>query len=452
MRERLDRERHGKLRQLRVRGHEPYSAAHLASRSLAAAIHAAHDPRVLAPGEHHRWRYTVAGRLVGRRKHRHATFFDLRDQSGVIELSVKRDRRGSEECSLLTCADLGDIVTAEGVIYVTDNHELTLSVLCARLLTKALRSPPRRVDRAGNNPRQGEHELNLLADERARLLLEIRSSVAEAARAWMAENLFIEVGQPEPRGHGGCLDLRQCLLAGLERVYDMRQRSRARRGGATTLEWATAYIEYKEAARQAQELIRHVAHAVGPRPAALRPEHAIDLERPWRSITMREAIMHECGLDVVARDGSELAGWIAGEPPVSDGSWGASVNRIYATYVEPKLVDPTIVYDFPLSDQMFARRHPTCADLACSFAVVIGGIEMARGRTELNDPQEQRLRLAAGGGSLDDGWRTAGHLDREVRLLEYGMTPAACASLEIDRLSMLILQARPTGIEPVSAA
>ena len=452
MRERIDRERHGKLRELRVRGYEPFSAAHLTLRSLAAAIHATHDPRMLDPGEHRQWWYTVAGRLVGRRKHRHATFFDLEDQSGVIELSVKRDRQGSEGCSLLTCADLGDIVSAEGVIYVTDNHELTVSVLSAKLLTKALRSPPRRVDRAGSNRSQREHELNLLVNERARLLVEIRSSVAEAIRAWMAENLFIEVGEPGLRAHCGRLDLRQCLLAGLERVYDMRQRSRPRAGNTTTLEWATAYIEYKEAARQVQELVRHVAHAVGSHAPTLRPEHVTDLERPWRFITARAAIMQECGLDVIALNGCELASWISGEPRVSDESWGALVSRIYSTHVASKLMSPTIVYDFPVSDQAFARRHPTHEQLTCSFAVVIAGVEIARGRTELNDPQEQRLRLAADGCSLDDGWRTAGDLDREVRLLEYGMTPAACATLEIDRLSTLIMEARPTGIEPVSAA
>lgn len=451
MRDRIDRERHSKLRQLRVQGHEPFSAAHLVSRSLAAAIQAEHDPRMLDPGEHHQWRYTVAGRLVARRKHRHATFFDLRDQSGVIELSVKRDRQGSGECSLLISADLGDIVAVEGVVYVTDNHRLTISVLTAELLTKALRSPPpHRIDRAGDDQSRRQHELSLLVNERARLLVEIRSSVAEATRAWMTENLFIEVGESRFRIHAGGLDLRRCLLGGLERVYGMRQYSG---GESTTLEWATAYIEYHEAAKQVEALIRHVAHVVSPRAFKFRSDNVVDFEPPWRSTTVRDAIMKECGLDVITLQRSELAGWISPTPRTNDESWGALVNYIYSTHVEPKLINPTIVYDFPLSDQAFARRHPTHDELACSFALVIGGIEMARGRTELNDPQEQRLRLAARDGtSLDDGWRTAGHLDREVRLLEYGMTPAACASLEIDRLSMLIMKARPTGVEPVSAA
>jgi hypothetical protein len=126
-RKRVDRERHQRMQELRLRGREPFPDARLLTRSLAAEIHAEHDPFALESGEHRRWCYTVAGRLMARRKHRHATFIDLRDQSGIIELCVRGDNPDKTRCSPLIDADLGDIVTAEGTIYVTDNHALTRS-------------------------------------------------------------------------------------------------------------------------------------------------------------------------------------------------------------------------------------------------------------------------------------------------------------------------------------
>jgi len=461
---RIDRERHQKIRQLRLRGQEPFPDAHLPARSLAAEIYAEHDPGALEPGEHRRWRYKVAGRLMARRKHRHATFFDLRDRSGVIELCVRRDNPDGARYSALTGADLGDILTAEGAVYVTDNHKLTISVASSQLLAKALRLPPGRSARADSEPRGHQRDLDLLADEPTRRLVETRSVAATAVRAWMAESLFVEASR-RPRSPSRLstrLDFRRCLLGGLERVYALEDRSRDGISGChvfTALDWATAYSDYEDATRQVEGIMRRVAMVIAPDPLARSEETTIDLSRPWQSITVRESILRQCGLDVLAADASALARWTPAKGDLEIDSWGSLVNGIYKAHVEPKLTQQTIVRDFPLTDQVFARRHPEFSELACNFAAVIAGVEVAGGDSELNDPHEQRDRLTpdgAGASAVDNDDRAIAHRDREVWLLEYGLCPAAYATLDIDRLISLLTDSprppAPGSLKPVSAA
>lgn len=470
--ERVDRERHRKTQRLRQRGLKPFPDARLPTRSLAAEIRAEHDPRALESGDYPKWRYTVAGRLMARRKHRHATFFDLRDQSGVIELCVRQDDPDKARSSPLVDADLGDILTADGTIYVTDNRALTLSVVSSQLLAKALRSPPGRDARG--EPRGHQRDLNLLANEPARRLLETRSAAAAAVRAWMVENLFVEIGsaildalaarplvarRDQSRGSSRFsprLDFRRCLLGELERVYALEDRSRDEIYGCpddilTILDWASAYIDYEDAARQVEEIIQRVAMAVAPGRLARGEEATIDLSPPWRSITVREGISQQCGLDVLTAETSELARWIPAKARIGTESWDSLVSGVYMAHVEPELIQPTIVRDFPLTGQMFARSHPGFGKLARNFVAVIGGVQIAGGDSELNDPHEQLARLVAGetAASVDND-RVAAHCGREVRLLEYGLCPAAYAMLDVDRLISLLTDESPRATRRVS--
>jgi lysyl-tRNA synthetase class II len=135
------------------------------------------------------------GPVDGPTKHRHATFIDLRDRSGIIELCVRGDNPDKTRCSPLIDADLGGIVTAEGTICVTDNHALTISVVSSQLVAKALRLLPGRGARADGELRDHQRDLGLLANESARRLIETQSAAATAVRVWMAENLFVETGR-----------------------------------------------------------------------------------------------------------------------------------------------------------------------------------------------------------------------------------------------------------------
>jgi lysyl-tRNA synthetase class 2 len=431
----VDRKRLQKLDQLRLRGREPYPDVHLRSRVLAAEIHAAHDPTALAVGEHGRWRYAVAGRVVARRKHRHATFLDLEDQSGVIELSLRREATSAHGSQLLD-ADIGDVVSAEGSVYVTDNHKLTLCVASSQLLAKALRLPPSPAP-SGDRPRRSQ--LDALALGKTRTLVEARSAALYALRRWMRQNDFVEVSQPAPAGSRTArqLYLRRCLLAGLERVFESH--AAPLRGGAdttTTLQWSAAYVDCKTIASQASELIAEAAGAISATlPGAATPDGR------WRAITLREGIEACCEVDILAADAGALRRRLGDRADDLGASWDVLVGALYRNHVLPTLTQPTIVYDFPLADRPLAKRHPLHAALADSFSIVIGGVTVASGHNELNDPQEQWARLLERRGLTDEpGGQRSGPIayEREIRLLEYGLCPAAGAELQLDPLLALM--------------
>jgi lysyl-tRNA synthetase class 2 len=439
----VDRKRLHKLEQLRLRGREPYPDVHLPSRVLAAQIHAAHDPGVLATGEHGHWRYAVAGRIVARRKHRHATFLDLEDQSGVIELSLRRDPPMHAHGSQLLDADIGDVVSAEGSVYVTDNHRLTLCVSSSKLLAKALRLPPAPTD-AGDGHRRPR--LDALALGQTRALVEARSLALHGLREWMGENAFVEVSQPYPDGSRTSrqLFLRRCLMAGLERVFESH--ATPLRSGvdvATTLQWSAAYVDCRTIASQARELIVEVARTI------LRSDA---LDGRWQQLSVREAIRARCGIDILDADADALRRSLGDPADGRSSSWGTLVNALYKAQVLPTLTQPTIVYDFPLEGRTLARRHPAHAALADSFSIVIDGLTVAGGHNELNDPQEQWARLLERRGLTEgDQPHSAGPIahEREIRLLEYGLCPAASAELQLDRLLSRLTAA---GLTPPTTA
>ncbi|HTU78197.1 MAG TPA: amino acid--tRNA ligase-related protein [Solirubrobacteraceae bacterium] len=452
----------------------------------------------------------MAGRLVARRKHRHATFLDLRDRSGVIELCVKRDRLGETQCSQLVSSDLGDIVSAEGTVYVTDNHTLTLSVTSSQLLAKALRWPPAMStlrgsavmdDRAGHgqttaaDTRHRQRELELLASEWTRGLFEVRSSATKAIRHWLGKHEFVEVEAPVlERRTGGppviaptaagtppTLPLavsgpdrpsrglvlrrssraymRACLLSGLERVYELGKRFPSDQRGCcevTMLEWAAAYIDCREAACQAEALIVHTAAAIVPEVRLRRDGQTIDLRGPWRSTSLRECILESCGVDILAADAATLASRLAHaagatrstrhrSPTAGTGedSWASVVLALYATFVEPKLIEPTIVYGFPVTGRALVRKHPLDERLAADFRVVAGAVELAAGNGELNDPHERWARAQRQSTARDSGTPLACP-EHELRLLEYGLCPAASFELHVDRLLMLLTASATT--------
>lgn len=464
-RRRIDRERHHKLERLCMQGNDPFPDVRLTSRSLASEIRASHDPHEMGPGEQRACRYLVAGRLLARRKHRHAVFLDLRDRSGIIELCVRRDQLDREQHSQLLGSDIGDIVSAEGWIYVTDNHTLTLLVTSSQLLSKALRAPPD-SDRHRNlqiEPRHPQRELDLLASQQARMLVEVRSTVNEAIRRWMRRHEFIELEVPvlqRPRVASPGLTnreetirglvlrtasrqyLRRCLLGGLERVYDLGKRFPAgcsKQCGClelTMLEWSTAYVDYTEAAHQCEQMIAHIAATLTADTQMGGGGATVDLGVPWRATTVRDAILERCGLDVLASTPSELAQFL---PRVSctDGDWGVLVCELFSRCVEPGLVQPTLVYDFPLVGRELVKRHPTHGQLASDFRAIVGGLVLAEGNGELNDPREAWVRTR-GLAHSHEGTVQATTAEYDVDLLEYGLCPAASVELHVDRLLMLL--------------
>ena len=465
-------ERLAKADRLRAKGIEPFPHIPRGERTEIAKLHKAHDPATLETGEHTDLTYRLAGRIIARRGHGKTTFIDLRDWSGQIQLAVRHDTLGAETYERTVDLDVGDIVEAEGPIYVTQRGQLALSVHRCALLTKALRPPPAKYHGLGDTgTRYRYRELDLLANESTRQLFVTRAKTIDALRAFMAEKGFIEVETPVLQAlaggasarpfltHHNALDqemslrisvelyLNRCLIGGLENVYDLgkcfRNEGISYRHSPefTMLEWLMSYSDHTDVARFTEEMVAYVAERVLGTTLIQRGGEQIDLGKPWRNTTMQQEILRVTGVDFLEADRDELATLLDGKIH-PDASWTQTVQAVYSKLVEPTLNQPTHVYDFPLDSFPITKAHAKDARLAEHFDAVIGGIELVSGDTELNDPVDQWQRFVdqRKRRMADDEDVPHPNDEEYARAIEYGYSPTAGGGMGVDRLIMILTE------------
>src|ERR1039458_9311231 len=371
-------ERRIKMERLRAEGVDPYPHVSLPDRTLIADVRAAHDPAQLTQGEHPELRYHVAGRLISRRGHGKTSFLDLRDLSGSIQIVVRFDALGEEKYNRIMSLDIGDIIGVEGCVYVTQRGQLALAAVECTLLTKTLRPPPDKHHGLGDTgTRYRYRELDLIANEETRELFVTRAKIVAAIRGWLDERNFIEVETPALQSlaggagsrpfttHHNALDrdlylrisvelfLNRCIVGGLENVYDMGKVFRnegispKHSPEFTIIEFMMAYADYNDVATATEEMFRDVAQRTLGRTVIQRNGEAIDLAKPWRRITMREAIMDATGVDFMEADRAQLAE-VLDEPVDAAATWAEITSDIYSKLIEPNINQPTHVFDFPL--------------------------------------------------------------------------------------------------------
>ncbi len=463
-------ERLAKAERLRKQGIEPFPHIPRSKRTPIAELCAAHDPAELAPGEHPDHSYRIAGRVVSRRGHGKTTFIDLRDYTGEIQLAVRHDTLGQDAYERTVDLDIGDIVEAEGPIYITQRGQLALGVHRCALLTKALRPPPDKRHGLGDTgTRYRYRELDLLANETTRALFVTRARTIDALRAFMAERGFIEVETPVLQAlaggasarpfltHHNALDqemslrisvelyLNRCLIGGLENVYDLgkcfRNEGISYRHSPefTMLEWLMSYADHTDVAKFTEDMVAYVAQRVLGTTLIERGGEQIDLAKPWRVTTMQAEIERVTGVDFLGATREELAALLEGKIH-PDAGWAQTVQAVYSKLVEPTLNQPTHVYDFPLDSFPITKAHSGDARLAEHFDAVIGGIELVSGDSEVNDPVEQYERFVAQRKQrqADDDDAPHPHDEEYVRALEYGLAPSASGGMGVDRLLMLL--------------
>lgn len=434
------------------------------------AAHAA-----LAPGEETDAAHRVAGRLVARRGQGKMAFLDIVDRSGSIQLQARVDELGSEGMAQLLSLDLGDLIGVDGVALRTRRGELSLRVRSFALLAKSLRPLPAKHHGLSDvELRYRQRELDLIANAHVRELFITRSRAIAAIRRWLDERGFIEVETPilQPlyggaaarpfTTHHNALDrtlylriatelyLKRLIVGGLERVYEIGRNFRnegvdsTHNPEFTVLEAYQAYADYNDIAQLCEQLVWAAAQAVDYRPAA--GERAVDLRPPWRRLTLAQAIAEHTGLDVLElRERDALAAAMAARgmavPPGA--GWPKLVDELLSKYVEPALIQPTFLFDYPLELSPLAKRHRAVEGLAERFEAFIGGMEIANAFTELNDPDEQRARFEAQRRYAEQGDEEAQPYDESfVRALEHGMPPTGGIGIGIDRLVMILTGAR----------
>jgi lysyl-tRNA synthetase, class II len=463
-------ERRAKLERLRAAGIDPFPHG-FEGRTEIAAVRAEHEG--LEAGAETDDRRRVAGRLLARRGHGKASFLDLRDGSGQIQVHAREDLIGDSYDDLLHL-DLGDFVGVEGTVFATKRGELSIRAESWTLLAKSLRPPPEKFHGLEDTEtRYRQRELDLIANQETRDLFLARGRTIASVRRWFDAHGFVEVETPvlQPlyggalarpfTTHHNALDrdlylriatelyLKRLVVGGIDRVYELGKDfrnegiSHKHNPEFTMLEWYEAYADYQDIARELEELVSTVAQEVLGTTTIERDGETIDLAPPWRRITLQDAIKERTGIDVLEHPSREQLAEAMGSKPDPEEGWGKLVDGLLSKQVEPSLVQPTFVVDYPIELSPFAKGHRSAEGLVERWEAFVGGIEIANSFTELNDPDEQRRRFEQQREESERGDDEAQPYDEAfIEALEHGMPPTGGAGLGIDRLVMLITGAR----------
>ena len=426
-----------------------------------AAVRAEAEP--LEPGAEAETRRRVAGRVMGRRDMGKIVFLDLVDRSGRMQLLCPADRTGSVD------VDLGDVVGAEGVPSKTRRGEPSLTVDELTLLAKIRRPLPDTFHGVTDTEtRYRQRYLDLLMNEESRTETMLRARMVTALRAYLDGEGFVEVETPilQPRYGGGFAEpftthshlldqdlylriadelyLKRLIVGGLERVYelakDFRNESYSYKHSPefTQLEWYEAYADYRDTMARTEALVESAARAtVGGTKTTFRG-HEVDLASPWQRVRFPDALEAQ---GVWTRDADELKAKLveAGVDIGRDQTWSQLIDHAYSHFVEPELIQPTIVYDWPIELSPFARTTDEDDSIVERFEVVVSGMELANAFSELNDSEEQEQRF-----SMQAEEREAGDVAAEpgdpdyVEAMSYGMPPNGGCGIGIDRLAMVL--------------
>ena len=385
-------------------------------------------------------------------------FLDLVDRSGKIQLLVAEDRAGPVDL------DLGDIVGATGIPSKTKRGEPSLAVTELELLAKIRRPLPDTFHGlTETETRYRQRYLDLLMSEESRADFETRARMVTAIRRYLDDNGFVEVETPilHPRYGGALADpfvthsneldqtlylriatelyLKRLIVGGLERVYelgrDFRNESVSYKHAPefTMVEWYEAYADYEDTMRRIEELVETVAReTIGTTKVTFRG-HEVDLKAPWRRVKLVDAL-EEKGL--WTRDEAELRRRL-GERDVDTGAndtWSKLIDHALSHFVEPELIEPTILHDYPVEVSPFARPTDDDPAIVERFEFFVGGMELGNAFSEINDPDEQAERFAE---QAADAQGQQGDPDY-VEALAYGMPPTGGLGFGIDRLAMVL--------------
>ncbi|TLY27462.1 MAG: lysine--tRNA ligase [Ignavibacteria bacterium] len=424
----------------------------------------------------------IAGRIVSIRRMGKASFCHIQDSRGKIQVYLKRDDIG-ELYDAFRLLDIGDIIGVEGFVFRTKMGEVSVHAKRYELLTKSLRPPPvvkEKTDEEGRRVvydpfadkelRYRQRYVDLLVNPGTREVFIKRSKLVTSIRKFLDARGYLEVETPilQPLyggafarpfvTHHNALDvdlylriadelyLKRLIVGGYEGVYefakDFRNEGMDRNHNPefTMLELYVAYQDYLWMMELVEQLIGAAALEVNASQKWKVGDREIDFTPPWKRVSMFDAIEQNTGKKLRGKSEKELLA-IATELQLEiapRAGPGAIIDEIFSELVEPKLIQPTFVTDYPLEMSPLAKRHRSEPGLVERFELIVNGHELCNAFSELNDPIDQRMRFEEQMKLRDRGNEEAQMLDEDyLRALEYGMPPSAGLGIGIDRLAML---------------
>ncbi len=461
----------------RETGHEPYGAA-FPGRVTVAAARARWPAGENAPPPEPAPTVRIAGRLTACRAMGKAIFGDLRDESGRLQVYVQRNVLGEEAFARFQDLDLGDLVGADGELFVTRTGELTVKVAAFTLLAKSLRPLPEKWHGLTDvEQRYRQRYLDLIVNPASRELFQRRFRIVREIRRHLEEKGFTEVETPmlQPLAGGAAarpfetfyealhapmflriapeLYLKRLLVGGFEKIFELNRNfrnegiSRRHNPEFTMIEIYQAYGDCQTMADLVEGMVVAIARNVlGTLHVHHGEDRVIDLTPPWRRVAYRDLVREHLGADWYEVDAAErrrraAAKGLAITPDMSDVE---VTHEVYEKLIESTLIQPTFVTRLPAELVPLAKAcpdDPACVDV---FELEINGQEIAPGYSELNDPIEQRRRFTEQAARAAKG-EVAGVIDEDFLVaLEHGMPPAGGMGIGIDRLVMLL-----TGAESI---
>lgn len=417
--------------------------------------------------------FAVAGRVMAVNRFGKAAFIRFRDRSGQLQAYIRKDKIGDEAYQLFKQMDLGDFVGLCGMIFQTKTGEWTLLVSEFRLICKTLRPLPEKFHGLKDpEKRYRLRYLDLIMNAEVRELFIKRSRIIQEIRNFFLERDFLEVEtpmmQPIPGGaeaepfktHHNALGmdlylriapelyLKRLIVGGFERVFEINRNFRnegistQHNPEFTMLEFYQAYATYADLMELTEQLFASVAQAVNGSTSISYQGNTIELAGPWRRISLHSALVDSGGIDpALLNDKESLLGFAAkhGIKITKTGKLGKVITKLFDALVEPELIQPTFITDYPAEVSPLSRRSEQKPDLTERFELFIAGREIANGFSELNDPVDQRERFIQQVKSREAGDELAHQMDEDyIEALEYGMPPTAGEGIGIDRLVMLL--------------
>jgi lysyl-tRNA synthetase class 2 len=417
-------------------------------------------------------RVRVAGRLMRVRNMGKAAFAHLKDGAGEIQLYFKRDLLGDTRYGYFKLLDVGDLIGVEGTVFKTRTGEITIEAHDLTLLAKAYRQLPDKWHGLSDvETRYRRRYLDLISNEQAREIFRIRSAVISGIRRYLDGHGFIEVETPilQPLyggaaanpfvTHYAALDmpaylriadelyLKRLIVGGMERVYeiskDFRNEGFSRKHSPefTMLELYEAYANIDDIMELTERMVSAVALSVLKSTQVRFDQHDIDLSPPWRRLSVVDALWEYAQLELsssTSREDLLAAGERLGVDVDPRATRGELVEDLFSALVEPNLIEPTFIIDFPIDfpGSLLARRKPDEPDFVERFELYIGGMELANAFTELNDPADQLARMEEASELAGDEHQA---VDWDFILaLEHGMPPTGGIGIGLDRLIMIL--------------